>query len=184
MVSLCANWGAHKRGDRFTDQSTTVTSRTPPTGVHAPRTTATNRNVNQTRHHSRSTRGYQRPRRKQLAHWGKDQYLAEQYRIPEEGSSACGPAWTARKENELERHGKRCQGCGWESENSNDYNNDHKTPIKHGGSNNWRNLQILCAPCNTGKNDMTDSEWRAAEKPHKKPKEWSLAKYQEWLNQH
>ena len=148
-----------------------------------PRLTAFGRKVNRTHYYTRRTHGYQRPPRYKPANWGKDQYLALQYGIPEKEYRHCPPAWNERKENELKRHGRRCQGCGWESENSTDFNNDHKIPLYPEGSNNWRNLQILCAPCNAGKQKMTDPEWRAAGMPHKRPREWGLKKYQEWCSQ-
>ena len=37
---------------------------------------------------------------------------------------------------------------------------DHKTPVKRGGSDNPRNLQVLCPPCNKRKGNQTDSEFR------------------------
>ena len=37
---------------------------------------------------------------------------------------------------------------------------DHKTPVKRGGSDNLRNLQVLCPPCNKRKGNQTDSEFR------------------------
>ena len=147
------------------------------------RLTAIGRKVNQARYYPRRTRGYQQPRHYKPADWGKDQYLVLQNWIPEKGPSPYGPAWNERKENELKRHGRKCQGCGWESENSNDFNNDHKTPIERGGTNNRCNLQILCPPCNAGKGNMTDPKWRAAGMPHKRPGEWKMEKYQKWCSQ-
>ena len=37
---------------------------------------------------------------------------------------------------------------------------DHKTPVKRGGSDNLKNLQVLCPPCNKRKGNQTDSEFR------------------------
>ena len=37
---------------------------------------------------------------------------------------------------------------------------DHKTPVARNGSNRNSNLQILCAPCNKRKGDLTDGEFR------------------------
>ena len=37
---------------------------------------------------------------------------------------------------------------------------DHKTPVRRGGSDKPRNLQVLCPPCNKRKGNQTDSEFR------------------------
>jgi 5-methylcytosine-specific restriction endonuclease McrA len=36
---------------------------------------------------------------------------------------------------------------------------DHKIPVSRGGKNNIENLAICCKSCNSGKCDMTDSEY-------------------------
>lgn len=36
---------------------------------------------------------------------------------------------------------------------------DHKIPISKGGNNNIKNLAICCKSCNSGKRDMTDTEY-------------------------
>lgn len=41
------------------------------------------------------------------------------------------------------------------------HHTDHKTPLSRGGSNWPRNLQLLCAPCNTSKGSKTQREWFA-----------------------
>ena len=131
----------------------------------------------------RRDRGYRRTSRYPLANWGKDRDLAHRYRIPASGYRYCPPAWNERKKRELDRHGYRCTTCRWESENPGDFNNDHKKAIKSGGSNHWRNLQILCAPCNTGKGDTEDTQWRANGTPYDCPKEWGLGS-KKWANYH
>ena len=39
---------------------------------------------------------------------------------------------------------------------------DHKTPLSWGGSNDRRNLQLLCRTCNLRKGTRTDREFRQA----------------------
>ena len=39
---------------------------------------------------------------------------------------------------------------------------DHKTPLARGGSNDRRNLQLLCRTCNVRKGTKTDREFRQA----------------------
>ena len=36
---------------------------------------------------------------------------------------------------------------------------DHKVPLSRGGSNDRRNLQLLCSPCNLSKGTKTMTEW-------------------------
>ena len=39
------------------------------------------------------------------------------------------------------------------------FHRDHKTPLTRGGSNFIANIQLLCAPCNTRKNDKLHDEY-------------------------
>lgn len=53
----------------------------------------------------------------------------------------------------------KCMYCGRKLDLE-DMQVDHKTPISRNGSDNEKNLQLLCAPCNTRKGDFTDGEFR------------------------
>lgn len=53
----------------------------------------------------------------------------------------------------------RCMYCGRKRAFS-DLEIDHKTPVQRGGSDNLRNLQVLCPPCNKRKGNQTDQEFR------------------------
>ena len=53
----------------------------------------------------------------------------------------------------------RCMYCGHEVPLE-DIQVDHKTPITRGGSDSDKNLQLLCASCNSRKGAMTDGEFR------------------------
>ena len=53
----------------------------------------------------------------------------------------------------------RCMYCGRRRAFS-DLEIDHKTPVQRGGSDNLRNLQVLCPPCNRRKGNQTDREFR------------------------
>lgn len=53
----------------------------------------------------------------------------------------------------------RCMYCGRKRAFS-DMEIDHKTPVQRGGSDNLRNLQVLCPPCNKRKGNQTDQEFR------------------------
>ena len=57
----------------------------------------------------------------------------------------------------------RCMYCGRKLALA-DMHVDHKTPVARNGSDNDKNLQMLCGPCNTRKGDMTDGEFRRAYK--------------------
>ncbi len=59
--------------------------------------------------------------------------------------------------------GGRCMYCGRKLSLA-DMHVDHKTPVVRRGSNSMSNLQLLCAPCNTRKGDMTEGEFRRAYK--------------------
>ena len=53
----------------------------------------------------------------------------------------------------------RCMYCGRKRAFT-DLEIDHKTPVQRGGSDNLRNLQMLCPTCNKRKANQTDSEFR------------------------
>lgn len=53
----------------------------------------------------------------------------------------------------------KCMYCGIELD-IRYFHVDHKTPWIDEGGDNIGNLQLLCAPCNGRKSDMTDGEFR------------------------
>lgn len=53
----------------------------------------------------------------------------------------------------------RCMYCG-RKRALRDFDIDHKNPVQRGGSDNLRNLQVLCPPCNKRKGNQTDREFR------------------------
>ena len=53
----------------------------------------------------------------------------------------------------------RCMYCG-RKRAIRDFEIDHKNPVQRGGSDNLRNLQVLCPPCNKRKGNQTDREFR------------------------
>ena len=53
----------------------------------------------------------------------------------------------------------RCMYCGRKRAFS-DLEIDHKKPVQREGSDNVRNLQVLCPPCNKRKGNQTDQEFR------------------------
>ena len=53
----------------------------------------------------------------------------------------------------------RCMYCG-RKRAFRDLEIDHKNPVQRGGSDNLRNLQMLCPPCNKRKGNQTDPEFR------------------------
>ena len=57
----------------------------------------------------------------------------------------------------------KCMYCGRKLDLA-DMHADHKTPFNRNGSDSDKNLQMLCGPCNTRKNKMTDGEFRKAYK--------------------
>ena len=57
-----------------------------------------------------------------------------------------------------EQRGK-CMYCGTKLRVG-DGQVDHKKPFSRGGKETPKNLQLLCAPCNTRKGDLTDGEFR------------------------
>ena len=57
----------------------------------------------------------------------------------------------------------KCMYCGRKLALA-DMHVDHRTPVAANGSDNDKNLQMLCSPCNTRKGDMTDGEFRQAYK--------------------
>ena len=52
-----------------------------------------------------------------------------------------------------------CMYCGRKRAFS-DLEIDHKNPVQRGGSDNIRNLQVLCPPCNKRKGNQNDQEFR------------------------
>ena len=81
--------------------------------------------------------------------------------------------------------GNQCQGCGYQfpkrlnehqlARDQGAFELDHMVPLKRGGTNRESNLWVLCLPCHDGKTNasgsnshpenMTESEWRAANSP-------------------
>ncbi len=62
----------------------------------------------------------------------------------------------------LERNGFTCQRCGATAEDTDPFNPDrkvrlhvdHKIPISQGGTDDRRNLQVLCSACNQGRSNI------------------------------
>ena len=100
------------------------------------------------------------------------------------------------KANLIRRSGKRCEGCGYQfpknlhphqlARQNGAFELDHKVPLARGGTNDYRNLQVLCLPCHDGKTNedgrsgpvrnMTDAEWRRASRPQYWRRKRSLAR--------
>ena len=57
------------------------------------------------------------------------------------------------------KQGGKCMYCG-RKPGDDLMDIDHKIPLSRGGSNNIRNLQILCRSCNGRKGNKTDREFR------------------------
>ncbi len=57
----------------------------------------------------------------------------------------------------VEKH-PACPLCGYEFQNL-DFEMDHDLPISRGGSNDIKNLQLLCHRCNKGKDALTTKEY-------------------------
>lgn len=73
------------------------------------------------------------------------------------------PAWTKLRYEVIRMHGKRCMACG---DNSGMVHVDHILPRsthKHLELD-INNLQVLCPPCNLGKSNIYDDDWRDAAK--------------------
>jgi 5-methylcytosine-specific restriction endonuclease McrA len=62
-------------------------------------------------------------------------------------------------DEQLERQGYRCNGCGCDLLRR--FHVDHITPLIRGGSNWPENLQALCRRCNVSKGTKTMEEWLA-----------------------
>jgi len=60
----------------------------------------------------------------------------------------------------LKRDGGRCVLCGASSRDGVRLEVDHIVPRSKGGSNEPVNLQTLCAPCNRGKSNLDDTDFR------------------------
>ena len=60
----------------------------------------------------------------------------------------------------LKQKGK-CNYCGKKMD-IRYFHVDHKTPMARGGADTPANSQLLCAPCNNRKGNMTDGEFRRA----------------------
>lgn len=71
-----------------------------------------------------------------------------------------GRRWSADERARLRAaQGGKCKYCGVRLQSA--YMEvDHKVPLSRGGSNERRNLQLLCGPCNRRKGSATDSEFR------------------------
>ena len=63
------------------------------------------------------------------------------------------------KEHLVRRQRNRCVYCG-RRYSAPCLDIDHMDPVAYGGSNDPRNLQVLCGPCNRRKGDQTDREFR------------------------
>ena len=63
------------------------------------------------------------------------------------------------KEELYKKQKGQCMYCGIKL-NIRYFHIDHKTPIARGGGNTPGNRQLLCAPCNNRKGDLTDGEFR------------------------
>ena len=62
----------------------------------------------------------------------------------------------------LKRASGRCELCGATSDEVR-LEVDHIVPRSKGGSNDTDNLQVLCQPCNAGKSNRDDTDFRAGE---------------------
>lgn len=65
------------------------------------------------------------------------------------GNSMSSADRRRRRAAVIKRDGKRCRWCG----TTHDLTLDHKIPKARGGSNAIKNLQLLCALCNSMKGD-------------------------------
>ena len=59
----------------------------------------------------------------------------------------------------LKRDNRTCQLCGAKAPDV-ELHVDHIVPLSRGGTTTIDNLQTLCAPCNLGKGDRDDTDWR------------------------
>lgn len=59
----------------------------------------------------------------------------------------------------LERQKSRCANSLCKKSLKNGYHADHIMPLKLGGGNSIRNIQLLCAPCNLGKSAKHPIDW-------------------------
>ena len=53
-------------------------------------------------------------------------------------------------------YGHRCAACG----SSERLTRDHVVPLSQGGGHTWRNSQMLCHSCNSGKQDVHSTDHR------------------------
>ena len=94
----------------------------------------------------------------------------------------------------IRRARNSCAGCGYRfpanlhphqlARQDGAFEIDHKVPLARGGTNDYRNLQVLCLPCHDGKTNadgkfgpmtnMTDREWRQAGRPQNWERKRSL----------
>lgn len=67
-----------------------------------------------------------------------------------------------------EKQNGRCHYCDTEitfyRKKLNSLEIDHKTPLSRGGADDFSNLAAACRPCNQGKGNMTEAEFRASDK--------------------
>ena len=75
------------------------------------------------------------------------------------GGSERGYIGKSTKEELYKKQRGKCMYCGIKL-TIRYFHLDHKTPVARGGGDNIGNLQLLCAPCNGRKGDMTDGEFR------------------------
>lgn len=70
-----------------------------------------------------------------------------------------GGLFTAAQIDELfKKQRSRCAWCGVKL-NRETLRRDHRTALANGGSNDIRNIEILCNPCNSAKGALDEIEW-------------------------
>jgi len=97
-----------------------------------------------------------------VAQWRKDnpdRYIAQKHARRARKLGAEGTYDPEDVQRMLHDQGGVCNGCSADIRKN--YTIDHMTPLSRGGSNWPANLQLLCKPCNSAKNDRTMEEWLA-----------------------
>ena len=67
------------------------------------------------------------------------------------------------------RQAGRCNGCG-EGEKKKNLHIDHIVPLAQGGTDELRNLQLLCGSCNTSKGSRSNREFLREVRPRRRPR--------------